>query len=284
MCIGNTKFYGEQKIVASLTASNFEPPPKYVRFNKIYVQLHEAKETNIDGVTFTQQHHLPLLRQMRTNLIGSSLFFSFCIDYTGTPIPAPVSSTETEPKSTETEPKAADPSIRTLNGWMFHFLKLRQTASTKGVFFNASDPLSYISTELLPLLSVTVPIISIDLRCLNNPFNEFGQQFLHPLFQLRPILYANRVEILINRDVPNSQFSFDVSFEHIFKWLHFAERNHPKNPREFSLEVCAHESRVPAVFFTELEALEARITSVVFKMSNCTRSDFKFSIDCEKFY
>lgn len=275
MCIGNTKFYGEQKIVASLTASNFEPPPKYVRFNKIYVQLHEANEANIDGVTFTQQHHLPLLRQMRTNLIGSSLFFSFCIDNTGTP--APVSS-----KSTEIEPRSTDPSIR--NGWMFHFLKLRQTASTKGVFFNASDPLSYMSTELLPLLLVAVPIISIDLRCLNNPFNEFGQQFLHPLFQLRPILYANRVEILINRDVPNSQFSFDVSFEPIFKWLHFAERNHPKNPREFSLEVCAHESRVPAAFFTELEALEARITSVVFKMLNCPRSDFKFSIDCEKFY
>ena len=273
MCIGNTRFYGEQKIVDSLTASNFEPPPKYVRFNKIYVQLHEAKEANIDGVTFTQQHHLPLLHQMRTNLIGSSLFFSFCIDNTGTP--APVSF-----RSTKTEPGSADPSIRTPNGWMF-----RQTASsTKGVFFNASDPLSYMSTELLPLLSVAVPTITIDLRCFNNAFNEFGQQFLHPLLQLRPILHANRVEILINRDVPDSQFSFDVSFEPIFKWLHFAERNHPKNPREFSLEVYARESRVPAVFFTELEALEARITSVVFKMSNCTRSDFKFSIDCEKFY
>ena len=80
--------------------------------------LDEAARANIDGVDgieFTRQHHLPLLRQMKENLIGSSLCFSFEIG--------------------KSEPHR------------------------KGIFSNGSDPLEYLSTELLPLLSSKTPKI-----------------------------------------------------------------------------------------------------------------------------
>ena len=47
--------------------------------------FNDAKKEIVDGVSFAQQHHLPLLRQMKANLIGLSLFFSFNIDNSDAP-------------------------------------------------------------------------------------------------------------------------------------------------------------------------------------------------------
>ena len=203
---------------AFLTTTNFQPIPKYVRVENVQIQLHEAKEANVNGIEFTQQHHLPMLRQMKANLIGSSLFFSFYIDNADEPC--------------------------------------------KGVFSNGSDPLAYLSTELLPLLSSGIPKIIIDARCLNNSSAKFYEQFLVPFLSLQNITSENDVEVIVNREVEITQFSFAIPFDPIFKWLHFAETNPFKKSRRFLLEIWSTESKIPVAILTELEALETRITSV----------------------
>ena len=93
---------------------------------------------------------IPMLRQMKENLIGSSLFFSFDID--------------------NTEPPC------------------------KGVFSNESDPLEYLRTELLPLLSCRIPKISI-IRYFNNSDDKFYDQFLVPILSQQKVMDTSRVEI-----------------------------------------------------------------------------------------
>ena len=179
--------------------------------------MHEAKYANVDGIEFTQQRHLPLLRQLKTNLIGSSLFFTFYIDNVDEP--------------------------------------------GKGVFSNGSDPLAYFSTELLPLLSSGIPRITIDARCLNNSSAKFYEQFLVPFLSLQNITSANDVEVIVNRDVEISQFSFAIPFDPIFKWL---EANALMKRKKFIIFIYSTESKIPVSILTELEALETRIKSVRF--------------------
>ena len=156
-------------------------------------------------------------RQMKANLIGSSLFFSFYIDNADEPC--------------------------------------------KGVFSNGSDPLEYLSTELLPLLSSDTPI-TIYVRCLNKSDDKFYDQFLIPFLSLQKIMDSNVLTFAINREVEDSQFSFAIPFDPIFKWLHFAGTNPFKKSRSFLLEIWSTESKIPVAIFTELEQLEARIISV----------------------
>ena len=163
MSFGYDDFY--ENDFAFLTTTNFQPLPKYVRIGWTHIQLDEAKEAIVDGIEFTRQHHLPLLRQMKANLIGSSLFFSFHIDNTDEPEPC------------------------------------------KGVFSNGSDPLTYLSTELFPLLSSGIPKIAIYARCLSNSSVKFYEQFLVPFLSMQRIIVdANSVEIETNHEVEDSQF------------------------------------------------------------------------------
>ena len=179
--------------------------------------MHEAKNANVDGIEFTRQHHLPMLRQMKANLIGSSLFFSFYIDNSDAPC--------------------------------------------KGVFSNGSDPLEYLRTELLPLLSSDTPI-TIYAQCLNKSDDKFYEQFLVPFLSLQKIMNSNVLTFVINHEVKDSQFTFAIPFDPIFKWLHFAEMNLFKKSRSFFFEIWSTESKIPVAILTELEALETRITSV----------------------
>ena len=158
-----------------------------------------------------------MLRQMKANLIGSSLYFSFYIDNSDSPC--------------------------------------------KGVFSNGSDPLVYLSTELLPLLSSGTPKITIDARCLNNSFAKFYEQFLVPFLSMQKILDTSALSIAINREVENIQFSFSIPFDPIFKWLHLAGTNCLK---KFLIGIWSTESKIPVSILTELEALETRIISVIF--------------------
>ena len=215
MSFGNDDFYKND--FAFLTTTNFQPIPKYVRVENVQIQLHEAKEANVNGIEFTRRYHLPMLRQMKANLIGSSLFFSFHID------------------------KADKP--------------------CKGVFSNGSDPLAYLSTELLPLLSSGIPKIIIDARCLNNSSAKFYEQFLVPFLSIQNVTCSNDVGIKINREVEDRQFSFAIPFDPIFKWLHFTGTNSLKKSRRFVLEISSTESNIPMA--TELEAFETRIISVI---------------------
>ena len=200
-----------------LTTTNFQPLPKYVRIERTHIQLHEAKEAIVDGIEFTRQHHLPLLRQMKTNLISSLLFFSFYIDNADEPC--------------------------------------------KGVFSNGSDPMEYLSTELLPLLFSETPIIIIDARCLNNSTNKFYDQFLVSFLSLQKIMDSNDLTFAINREVEDSQFSFVIPFDPIFKWL---EANALMKRKKFALYIYSTESKIPVNILTEMETLETRIILVRF--------------------
>ena len=179
--------------------------------------MQEAKEGIVDSVTFTQQNHLPLLRQMKENLIGSSLFFSFYID--------------------NSEPPC------------------------KGVFSNGSDPLEYLSTELLPLLSSEAPIIAIDAGCLNNTSVKFYEQFLVSFLSLQKIMDSSSLVISINREVENSQFCSAIPFDPIFEWL---DENELKKRKKFALYIYSTESKIPVDILTEMEKLETRIILVRF--------------------
>ena len=190
-----------------------------MRIENAHIQLHEAKDANVDGIEFTRQHHLPMIRQMKANLIGTSLYFSFYIDNADAPC--------------------------------------------HGVFSSGHELLTYLNTELLPLLSSETPIITIDARCLNNSVNKFYEQFLVPFLSMQKIMYANSVEIEINHEVEDSQFCFAIPFDPIFKWLHFAGTNPLKKSRRFLLEIWSTESKIPISILAELEALEIRIISVI---------------------
>ena len=127
------------------------------------IQLHGAKYAHVDGIEFTRRYHLPMLRKMKANLIGSSFVFSFYIDNSDAPC--------------------------------------------KGVFSNGSDPLTYLSTELFPLLSSGIPKIAIYARCLSNSSVKFYEQFLVPFLSMQRIIVdANSVEIETNHEVEDSQF------------------------------------------------------------------------------
>ena len=182
--------------------------------------MHEAKYANVDGIEFTRQHHLPLLRQLKTNLIGSSLFFSFDIDNNDEPC--------------------------------------------KGVFFDGSDPLTYLSSELFPLLSSEIPIITIDARCLNNSAAKFYEQFLVPFLSQQKVKDTSCVQISINRKVENSQFYFAIPFDSIFKWI---EANALKKRKQFAMYIGSTESKIPVTILAKLEAFETQIIAVkIFKV------------------
>ena len=131
----------------------------------------------------------------------------------------------------------------------------------KGVFSNGSDPLAYFSTELLPLLSSEIPKIAIAVRCLNSSAAKFYEQFLVPFLSLQNITCANDVEVIVNRDVEISQFSFAIPFDPIFKWL---EPNALMKRKKFIIFIYSTESKIPVSILTELEALETQIKSVRF--------------------
>ena len=215
MSFGSDECY--ESDFAFLTTTNFQPLPKYVRIRWTYIQLHEAKYAFVDGIEFTRRYHLPMLRKMKANLIGSSFVFSFYIGNSDAPY--------------------------------------------MGVFSNGSDPLAYFSTELLPLLSSEIPKIAIYVRCLNSSATKFYEQFLVPFLSLQNITCANDVEVIVNREVEISQFSFAIPFDPIFKWL---EANALMKRKKFIIFIYSTESKIPVSILTELEALETRIKSVRF--------------------
>ena len=188
-----------------------------MRIENAHIQLHEAKDANVDGIEFTRQHHLPMIRQMKANLIGTSLYFSFYIDNADAPC--------------------------------------------HGVFSSGHELLTYLNTELLPLLSSETPIITIDARCLNNSANKFYEQFLVPFLSLQKIICLNCLAIVINRDEENTSFCFAILFDPIFKWL---ETNEVKKCKKFEIFIYSTESKIPVEILTELEALETQIISVRF--------------------
>ena len=143
----------------------------------------------------------------------------------------------------------------------FSFYIDNSDAPCKGVFSNGSDPLTYLSTELLPLLSFGTPTITIDARCLNNSFDKFYAQFLVPFLSLQEIICMNYLEIVINRNEKNAHFCFAIPFDPIFKWL---EANELKKCKKFDIFIYTTESMIPVSILTEIDALETLIISVRF--------------------
>ena len=72
---------------------------------------------------------------------------------------------------------------------------------------------------------------------------------------------SNVLTFAINREVEDSQFSFAIPFDPIFKWL---ETNEVKKGKKFEIFIYSTESKIPVEILTELEALETQIISVRF--------------------
>ena len=213
MSIGNTLYYKDD--FACSTLFNFQTPPNYVRFQRLDFLLCEAKDANVDGIGFTRQYHLPMLRQMTSNLVGSSLVYSFIMDNNSSGVP-----------------------------------------SRRGVFYNLSDPLAYLNTEVLPMFTSELPKISIHTEFLNNSSSKFGEQFLVPFLSFQKIMCASSVDIVIT----SSQFCFvAIPFDPILKWLNLIGKN-----REFVLEIYSTESKISDAFLTALKDVEERLISISF--------------------
>ena len=148
---------------------------------------------------------------LKANLVGSSLLFSFDIDKSDEPC--------------------------------------------KGVFSNGSDPLTYLSSELFPLLSSEIPIITIDARCLNNSAAKFYEQFLVPFLCQQKVMDTSFVEISITRKV----IEFAIPFDTIFKWL---EANALKKRKQFIIFIYSTGSTIPVTIIAEMEAFETQIIAV----------------------
>ena len=75
-------FYNED--ISLLSIHNFKLLPTYVRFAEVVVPFTHRdltyEGTEIDQIALTRVHHLPLLQQMKANLIGSTLYFAFKVD------------------------------------------------------------------------------------------------------------------------------------------------------------------------------------------------------------
>ena len=72
--------------ISLLSIHNFKLIPTYVRFAEVEVPfIHRNlnltyEGTELDQIALTRVHHLPLLQQMKANLIGSTLYFAFKVD------------------------------------------------------------------------------------------------------------------------------------------------------------------------------------------------------------
>ena len=75
-------FYNED--ISLLSIHNFKLLPTYVRFAEVVVPFTHRdltyEGTELDQIALTRVHHLPLLQQMKANLIGSTLYFAFKVN------------------------------------------------------------------------------------------------------------------------------------------------------------------------------------------------------------